>query len=62
MGAKVLDRLEGEADGEEVGERRVEWLRSCQDNLVDREGKFVEVVLALISVGRAREALDELDG
>lgn len=62
VGAKVLDRVEGEQDEEEAGERRVDWLRTCQDSKVDQEGKFVELVLGLIAIGRAREALGELDG
>jgi len=62
VGAKVLDRIEGGVEAEKAGERRLNWLRSCQDSKVDQEQKFIEVVLGLIGVGRASEALEELDG
>lgn len=62
VGAKLLDRLDGEADGEEVTEARVEWLGACQDSKVDQNSKFQEFILALIQVGRPKQAMEELDG
>lgn len=43
-------------------ERRAEWLKSCQEGLLDRVDKFAEYALALVAAGRIDFALDELDG
>lgn len=73
LGAAVLEQTrdgsehQGEDDeddeaAQERAERRAEWLKSCQEGLLDRVDKFAEYALALVAAGRIDFALDELDG
>ncbi|GAA5874399.1 hypothetical protein JCM3774_005026 [Rhodotorula dairenensis] len=77
LGAAVLEqtregggRDDGSEEEEEGGseaareraDRRAEWLKSCQEGLLDRVDKFAEYALALVAAGRIESALDELDG
>lgn len=76
LGAAVIDRTrdsvgfgetardDGDDDDarQERAERRAEWLKACQEGLVDRVDKFGEYALALVAAGRIDFALDELDG
>ncbi|GAA5985921.1 hypothetical protein JCM10908_006332 [Rhodotorula pacifica] len=52
----------GGEQAQERAERRAEWLKSCQEGLLDRVDKFAEYALALVAAGRIEFALDELDG
>lgn len=63
-GSEPEHRQDDEADeaAQERAERRAEWLKSCQEGLLDRVDKFAEYALALVAAGRIDFALDELDG
>jgi hypothetical protein len=63
-GSEPLHREDDEDDeaAQERAERRAEWLKSCQEGLLDRVDKFAEYALALVAAGRIDFALDELDG
>ena len=73
LGAAVLEQTrdgsepshaedaEDDKAAQERAERRAEWLKSCQEGLLDRVDKFAEYALALVAAGRIDFALDELD-
>lgn len=57
--------LDDEEDAERRRDRaelRAEWIKACQEGLLDRVDKFAEYALALVAAGRVDFALDELDG